>query len=335
MKLIYPNILECLDNYDRKSKLLEQQLIGKKKLSVEDINDDLMYYIPIYDVSKRRYAAFCSLTEALWYKENDEKGNGHYFKNIKINKEIDWLMFWYLFRLCGSGINYKIKESNVIVDAGPYHHGFGNFWIIDSILAGRYTHRRWLKDLVETRTSYSDNKGYMLPLIEEGLKNFITKFSAKMIKKIYNYCLQEKRAIYQITDFGNDFLMKAGHKRQNFVLTAFAADISEYMPHLVDPQSETYAGTQAEKCIRLLFQKSKSSDSNFKFINEVLQFQSERYGLNPIDCEDSRNCDYIRYLKEYQSKHHIIKNKGRVYENNSIIKQKEGLEAYYTIVDPL
>ena len=67
----------------------------------------------------------------------------------------------------------------------------------------------------------------------------------------------------------------------------------------------------------------------FDFINEALEFLANRYGAFKYDVEDSRACDPIRYFQEYQSKDHIAKNNGVVYKNNSILKEKWGLEKYY------
>ena len=135
--------------------------------------------------------------------------------------------------------------------------------------------------------------------------------------------------IYQLTDLGNKILKeKYGFKRQNFVLTALAADVAEYFPEYIDAKGMVYAGTNAQLCIKTLFKKTKKI-KDFDFFNEVLHFQSERYNLNPIDCEDSRNCDVIRYLREYQSKWHIQKNNGKIMKNNSSLKNKLGNKGYY------
>ena len=90
-----------------------------------------------------------------------------------------------------------------------------------------------------------------------------------------------------------------------------------------------YAGTNATKCIKAIFPKVNKKVPEFEYINDVLQFQSKRYDLTPIDCEDSRNCDLVRYFQEYQSQHHVIKNKGVKMKNNSILKQTIGLDKYY------
>ena len=51
--------------------------------------------------------------------------------------------------------------------------------------------------------------------------------------------------------------------------------------------------------------------------------------------EDSRNCDVIRYLKEYQSNDHINLNHGLFKYNNSILKKIWGMEKYNIFVKRL
>jgi hypothetical protein len=333
---IKDDLLQALDEYHQKSILMEKHIIEKKPFNgnlEQFINDDLIFNVPIYDMGKRKYAAFCSFTEAVWNKENDIKGNGHHFTEHDIKEDYDWFVLFYLFRLCGSGINYKPKTNNLFMSfIGT--HGFGNFWIVNSILNQKYNHLDWLDDLKNIDKPFTDNKGYLLPQFSfenqksNHLKKFILDYSLDLINHLYNFCLINKREIFEITDEGNKWLNEKGFKKQNFVLTAFAADLSEYFPKYVDPKSRVYAGTNATKCIKAIFPKTKKA-SEFDYINDVLQWQSERYDLNPIDCEDSRNCDPVRYFQEYQSKHHIEKNNGVFMKNNSILKQLIGEKQYY------
>jgi hypothetical protein len=242
-------------------------------------------------------------------------------------------MLFYLFRLCGSGINYKPKSNDLF---SSFHgtHGFGNFWIVNSITEGKYTHQEWLDDLRALNKPFTDNKGYLLPqfsfenLQSNHLKKFILEYSKELVEHLYEFAATGQKDIYQITDEGNVWLNSKGFKKQNFVLTAFAADLAEYFPKMVNRFGMVYAGTNAQKCIKAIFPKIKKI-SEFEYINDVLQFQSKRYSLTPIDCEDSRNCDLVRYFQEYQSQHHVIKNNGIEMKNNSILKKTIGEQKYY------
>ena len=339
---IKDDLLEALDEYHNRSILMEKHVIEKQSFfgNLEKaVNDDLIFKIPIYDMGSRKYAAFCSFTEAVWKKENDVKGNGNHFAHHDIKEEIDWFLLFYLFRLCGSGINY-IPKSNDLFSDFVGTHGFGNFWIVNSILQNKFTNQEWYNDLKNTSKPFTDVKGYLLPQFSfDGLngghlKKFIMEYSYDLVYDILNFVQEGKKEIYQITDFGNKWLNDKGFKKQNFVLTAFAADLSEYFPNYVDPKSFVYAGTNAQKCIKAIFPKIKKV-SDFEYINSVLAFQSNRYNLNPIDCEDSRNCDLVRYFQEYQSKQHIAKNDNKTMLNNCILKSKWGHDKYYEFANNL
>jgi hypothetical protein len=245
-------------------------------------------------------------------------------------------MLFYLFRLCGSGINYVPRYATETLNDIVGTHGFGNFWIVDSVIKQRYTWQEWKQDLKNRIRPFTDNKGYLLPQFTfEGersgnhLRKFILEHSEGLVRHLFDKVTKERMDIYQVTDYGNAYLKDAGFKKQNFVLTAFAADLAEYFPHYVNPKGWVYAGTNAIRCIKAIFPKVSSKINEFEYINEVLQFQSDRYNLNPIDCEDSRNCDVVRYFQEYQSEDHIIKNDGRRMDNNSVLKETWGYDKYY------
>ncbi len=331
---IKPELLEMLDDYHDKSMLMENHVIERKPFKGDlekKVNDDLIYNVPIYDMGSRKYAAFCNFTQAVVHKEKDVKGNGKWFKDAEI-AEFDLIYMMYLFRLCGSGINYKpMPSGNNLFEDIPFlgKHGFGNFWIVNSLLQGKYTKEEWIKDLIDHDGPFSNNKGYIIPQFSIGLKRYIVDYSEDFLRALYGEFKKSKMQIYQLTDLGNKILKeKHGFKRQNFVLTALAADVAEYFPEYIDAKGMVYAGTNAQLCIKTLFKKTKKI-KDFDFFNEVLHFQSERYNLNPIDCEDSRNCDVIRYLREYQSKWHIQKNNGKIMKNNSSLKNKLGNKGYY------
>jgi hypothetical protein len=303
---IKSEILDALDDYHIKSLTMQEYYFDGLTAGVDEeelreiVDDDLVFHVPIYDMLDRKYAAFCSFLEALDKRENDPKGHGVRFKDHRVSRGIDKFMLYYLFRLCGSGINYK-----------PESHGFGNFWVVKSILNGRYMNEEWLQDLPVSQ--FSDNKGYLLPQFSIGLRVFILRHAYALVEFLYSETLKSKHSIKEFVDKGNEFLKSKGFKRQTFVLSAFAADVAEYHPELVDRESMIYAGTNAQKCIKAIFGRCKP--------DEAIAFLAERYGAVPYSIEDSRLCDPVRYFLEYQSRDHIQKNGGKVYKNNSILKK--------------
>jgi hypothetical protein len=296
------NNLDNFLQYYEKAKKMQELKFENVQWNESDINDDLVWNIPIYDVVNRKYAAFSSLLEAIKKQENDPKGNGKYFIESKEIKNIDFITLCYLFRLCGSGINYVPKKDL------PFNtHGFGNFWIVDLLKNGISDSYIWIDNLPDNK--FCDVKGYLLPMIKGGLNNFIKKESIDLVNNIYNYIIKEKVGIKDVVDYGNSYLLKKGYKRQNFVLTAFAMDLAEYFPNIVDRDSDVYVGSNAKKCLKLILPNLKE-DKAIRYLCEITGGFSK-----PYDMEDVA-CDFIRYLDNFQSEDHIKLNNGIKYYNN-------------------
>lgn len=296
------NNLDNFLQYYQKAKKMQELKFENIQWSESDINDDLVWNIPIYDVVNRKYAAFSSLLEAIKKQENDPKGNGKYFIKSKEIKNIDFITLCYLFRLCGSGINYVPKKDL------PFNtHGFGNFWIVDLLKDGITDSYIWIDNLPDNK--FCDVKGYLLPMIKGGLNNFIKNESIDLVNNIYNYIVKEKVGIKDVVDYGNSYLLKKGYKRQNFVLTAFAMDLAEYFPDIVDRDSDVYVGSNAKKCLKLILPNLKE-DKAIRYLCDITGGFSK-----PYDMEDVA-CDFIRYLDNFQSEDHIKLNNGIKYRNN-------------------
>lgn len=296
------NNLDNFLQYYQKAKKMQELKFENIQWSESDVNDDLVWNIPIYDVVNRKYAAFSSLLEAIKKQENDPKGNGKYFIKSKEIKNIDFITLCYLFRLCGSGINYVPKKDL------PFNtHGFGNFWIVDLLKDGITDSYIWIDNLPDNK--FCDVKGYLLPMIKGGLNNFIKNESIDLVNNIYNYIIKEKVGIKDVVDYGNSYLLKKGYKRQNFVLTAFAMDLAEYFPDIVDRDSDVYVGSNAKKCLKLILPNLKE-DKAIRYLCDITGGFSK-----PYDMEDVA-CDFIRYLDNFQSEDHIKLNNGIKYRNN-------------------
>jgi hypothetical protein len=267
----------------------------------QDVNDDLIWNIPIYDVVNRRYAAFSSLLEAIIRKDKDPKDNGKYFDYLNI-QDIEFITLCYLFRLCGSGINYIPKTDE------PWGtHGFGNFWIIEHLKRGNCNPVEWLEYMPDK--GFCDVKGYLLPMIKGGLKRFIQNESLHLVDYLVNYMFSNYSGIKDIVDKGNEWLLKKGYKRQNFVLTAFAMDMAEYYPKMVNVDSEVYVGSNAKKCLKMILPKMNHDDALSYLCSITGNFSK------PYDMEDVA-CDFIRYIDNFQSPDHVRMNNNIIYKNN-------------------
>ncbi|CAB4148242.1 hypothetical protein UFOVP520_21 [uncultured Caudovirales phage] len=291
--------------YYRKAKMMQELKFEGASFTKEDIDDDLIWHVPIYDVVNRKYAAFSSLLEAIVHKEKDPKGNGiNFYRNI--TKE-DFMDLCYLFRLCGSGINYKPKVK--ITDEPWGTHGFGNFWIVELLRNDINNRNEWLHFLPYS-DKFCDVKGYLLPMIKGGLREFILNESIYLIYNIKNFIKKSgKVGIKDIVDHGNKYLKERGYMRQNFVLTAFAMDLAEYFPDLVDRDSDVYIGSNAKKCLKLILPNMKQ-DEALRYLCDITGNFSK-----PYDMEDVA-CDFIRYMDNFQSNEHILMNNNITYTNN-------------------
>ena len=289
--------------YYKKAKMMQEHKFEGASYTKEDIDDDLIWNVPIYDVVNRKYAAFSSLLEALVHKEKDPKGNGINFIKNNISKD-HFIDLCYLFRLCGSGINYKPKTDNE-----PWGtHGFGNFWIVELLRNDISNVPEWKYFMPDDK--FCDVKGYLLPMIKGGLRNFIQNEYIYLVYHIKNFIkTNNKVGIKQVVDEGNKYLLSKGFKRQNFVLTAFAMDLAEYFPEYVDRDSDVYVGSNAKKCLKLILPNMKQDDA-LRYLCEITGNYSK-----PYDMEDVA-CDFIRYINNFQSVDHIKMNNNITYTNN-------------------
>lgn len=299
-------MLQEFINYYSKAKKMQELKFEGKNWTKEDINDDLVWNVPIYDVINRRFAAFSSLPEAIMHKDKDPKGNGIYFSNLGNRLTSDnFIKMCYLFRLCGSGINYIPKVSN----GQPFGtHGFGNFWIVEELRKGWSLHEDWI--LMIPDKCFCDVKGYLLPMIKGGLRNYIINESMSLVNYLIDFMQTNYPVgIKDIVDKGNDWLLKRGYNRQNFVLTAFAMDMAEYFPNLVDQNSDVYVGSNAKKCLKMILPKM-NTDKALRYLCDITGNHSK-----PYDMEDVA-CDFIRYIENFQSEAHIKVNNNIIFKNN-------------------
>jgi hypothetical protein len=298
-------MLEQFKDYYNKAHKMQQLKFQGFNWKEKDVDDDLVWNIPIYDVVNRRFAAFSSLLEAIKAKE-DPKNNSIYFKSARDNiKDVNFIKMCYLFRLCGSGINYIPKDNC----GSPFGtHGFGNFWVVNELKKGLVDCNNWINVMPEKK--FCDVKGYLLPMIKGGLYNFIQNESKELMFNLINYIKQPGiKGIKDVVDYGNNWLINKGYKRQNFVLTAFSMDMAEYYPSLVDRDSDVYVGSNARKCLKMILPNKKTNDA-LRYLCDITGGYSK-----PYDMEDVA-CDFIRYIENFQSKHHVEKNNGIKYYNN-------------------
>ena len=84
-------MLDQFKDYYNKAHKMQQLKFQGFNWKEQDVDDDLVWKIPIYDVVNRRFAAFSSLLEAIKAKE-DPKNNSVYFRSSRDNiKDVDFI----------------------------------------------------------------------------------------------------------------------------------------------------------------------------------------------------------------------------------------------------
>lgn len=299
-------MIEHFEQYYAKAKMMQELRYEGANWTEQDIDDPLIWNVPIYDVVNRRYAAFSSLPEAVVRGNYDPKGNGQFFNEANLHMtRVNLIGMCYLFRLCGSGINYQPKVEGQMPTGS---HGFGNFWVVQELLEGRYTYEEWIDTIPDK--SFCDVKGYLLPMIKGGLAKFIREYGEEFIEFLINLVMfNGKKGIKIVVDQANEWLLSRGFKRQNFVLTAFAMDMAEYLPNYVDRDSDVYLGTGAKKCLKMILPKMKG-DEAMRLLCDMTGGHSKPYDMEDIAC------DFTRYYSNFQSPQHVAANNNIKYNNN-------------------
>jgi len=257
------------------------------------VNDSLMQHVEIYDCVQRRYAGFSNLPQDLWHAETSPKihhqpdAQQHVTRSYaRLRGTWDtqtWFYVLLLHRVTGSGASFE------------QDHGYRNSVIpelakLDTILEMvdyLAEHTKPFFTSIGNQPPQADNKRYLrehAPVITGELVQWLNK-------------LTQKPSIRDVVDWMNTWNMSHGYKRFSFVYTAFAMDLSDYMPELVEPRSRIYYGSNATKCAHILFNKPRRLNQ-LDFLNRVSTYVMHDTGGYPKDTEDVF-CDFVRYLNNY------------------------------------
>ena len=126
----------------------------------------------------------------------------------------------------------------------------------------------------------------------------------------------------EVMDFACQFNKRRKFNQFAFQYALFAADCSDYLPDVVDPESLVHYGTNSVKALKLMTEGGKSRwfDDTAKKIRTEF---NQRYGilLKYKGIENSL-CDYMKYLKESVPKGYPLGanvDKTRLVRNTSIV----------------
>jgi len=293
-------------HYWHRALLLQQMNLGIRDRA--PVGDALQETVPIYDTTRRRYAGFSNVLEQLRYGEAAPKFNQNEAKGLAYPKfkggEIDWLYLCLVHRVTGSGASFEHDHGwrNTVVphlsklkrmDAMARFLLIYNQPIFTSI--GNQTPPFNKKTVTGCRNAGHEYLGLVAP------KLVLTVYESLKWHKIHR--TTPKPGIKPVVDHVLKVQKDLGYKKFKFVLTAWVMDIAEYCPHLVNPSSDCYHGSNAVKALSVCFRPGVRMKKQ-EFFDRGTRLFADLTGTQPYDVEDaSPGCDLIRWLENYLPKH--------------------------------
>lgn len=291
------------------------------------VADPLMHFITIYDCVERRYAGFSNALQQVWFgSENpkrwqiDTRFDGMHDQLTTI----DWLWVFLVHRVTGSGASFS------------HDHGFRNSIIADMVLRGPQAgdmKRYLLSEMRQGRAVFTSIGNQIPPFpkphppYSRGSELYLSEFAPRLCWDMWQWLTKHggpRMSVQAVADKACALHREYGVKQFKFVLTAWAMDIAEYMPHFVDPHSHVHYGKNALESLNLLFENfsQKRAEQAMDHITNTLHERGyPREILKPYSLEDVL-CDYVRYIERYvpkgyeHLKPHHVENTSRVEHPN-------------------
>lgn len=311
-----PYFFEALDYAKKARRLQTASLAGKK---VPKVGDPLMEAIPIYNTVERRYAGFSNVPELLWYGHNAPKfvlegSSSNVRKPVGLRpwrqrdmfhpQNIDaWLFITLAHRITGSGASFEAD------------HGFRNNRIIEMAMAhdtaeGMGSYLRYHPNPIFTSIG-----NQIPPFPPMGGREYLHKVAPELCMMMAGALIVWKTQrldpmpIKTAVDMALRFQKALGSKQFKFVITAWVMDMAEYLPHLVDPQSDCYHGKNAIESINICFERTPGMKLQ-DWYDACTRLFADVTGTKPMDVEDaSPGCDLVRWIENYVPKkgfEHVI-----------------------------
>lgn len=319
-----PYFFEGLHYAEKAKKLQAASLAGKR---VPKVKDPLMEAIPIYNTVERRYAGFSNVPEQLWYGKDAPKLHAnidrglvlstdkpwktsvstfHHLDSIKALEQ--WLYITLAHRITGSGASFEAD------------HGFRNSRIIEMSEQGS------LVKMAKFISKYPDpiftSIGNQIPPFNKatgswasGGRQYLAETAVELSIMIARILVKHSKSFgkaAKIKDTVNTILRAhsaLGCKQFKFVLTAWVMDMAEYLPHLVDPNSDCFHGKNAIESMNICFDRLPTMQLQ-DFYDTATRLFADVTGTKPMDVEDaSPGCDLVRWIENYVPKNgfqHVI-----------------------------
>jgi hypothetical protein len=328
---------DFLTYYD-KAKVLQNECNLGGKPYIGMVGDDLMEQVTIYDTVERRYAGFSNMLQDVWLGSSNPK----FFKQEPWMKERTmsydklqdkwsvevWCYVFFVHRVTGSGASF---ESD---------HGYRNTFI--PRLAQLDTIEEMAEAFAKSEVPMFTSIGNQIPpfpkpqgSFKTGGKYYVSTLAPKLIRDLLCFIqdgvitIGEPRPIREVVDYMCEWHRARKINSFHFVFTAFAADLADYMPHMVDPKSHMYYGKNAKEAMELMATKVKGTKDQF-YDAVMAQAVLDTKG-DPRDLEDVM-CDFIRYQENYipdnREKTYAHLDRTKVWNNSAIKDHPKGRQRH-------
>lgn len=289
--------------YHDRAMILQQRNIGWKFMppaqeifSVTD--DDLQDNVHIYDTIFRWSAGFSNVPQELMLQEKNpkhklNKKNGRLFSGPLTSKLQMYLLL--VHRVTGSGASFADDHGwrNTII---PYLVSFDNLLTMLKMI------RRHDVPMFTSIGNQIPSFNKPTPPYLTGGKEYLCEIAPQLVEHMYIWLTRAdlRPSIQKVVNEALRWQSSIGWRKFHFVLTAWAMDLAEYFPNLVDENSDCYHGKNAQEAIKLIFKpmaRMKSQD----FFDRATRAMCNTCGTRPMDMEDVF-CDYVRWLENYIQK---------------------------------
>ena len=254
------------------------------------VNDDLMQSIEIYDCYQRRAAGFSNVLEDLrfcsntpkWHHQSDDRRQKVLMYDTAAWDLRTWFFVYLVHRITGSGASFTRD------------HGYRNN------IVQHWGHLRDPQDMLEDLNYVKalgkpvfTSIGNQPPAPRKGVSNvdFINNELLPLVDNLIEWLnIGPKKTHKQVVDFLNEYNVREGHRRFNFVYSAFSYDLGDYHKDLVDDMSHGYFGNNAIRCMKMV--------SSGYTTDEFMDIFCAKAGGAPRDNEDVL-CDGVRFMQNY------------------------------------
>lgn len=320
--------------YMRNAWLLEQQKLGVSKYLDVQTGDYLMDNVGIYDVTDRQYAGINDVIQDLWFADDpinnpkaklrtdwraqpvDRSADTSFDEQLKSYRRLRedwtqevWLYVWMVHRITGSAASYVADHgyrNTIIPELAQFDTIDEMADFIYSYQLGFYTSAgcqipgfpKLYNEHIET------HKHDYKSLKSKGQGKLFLCTCAPLLVRSLSKKLDELRESgermthREVMDFCCQFNKQRKFNQFAFQYALFAADVSDYLPEVVDPESLVHYGTNSVKALKLLTEggKSRDFDDTAKKIRKTF-YERWDIKLKYKGIENSL-CDYMKYLKE-------------------------------------